>query len=126
MDSFDEQISLSNLFKHKIESMINVIGFAHPNDASKLQKTIDLFFESSLRLSRDKMKKILDLHSISGIKGTTAHTTKKLTDSQLLNNQWENNWLEQINEVGNKIDVSSVANNNMDDFCFYINVAQSN
>ena len=42
------------------------------------------------------------------------------------NKKWTNNWLEQIYEVGNKTEASSIANNNMDDFCFYLDATQVN
>jgi len=42
------------------------------------------------------------------------------------NKQWATNWLEQINEVGNKAEALSVANNNMDDFCFYPDAIKAN
>ncbi|HXU27341.1 MAG TPA: hypothetical protein VN698_08925 [Bacteroidia bacterium] len=41
------------------------------------------------------------------------------------NYRWTDGWLEQINEIGNKTKVSSIADNSMDDFCFYVDVSQA-
>ena len=38
------------------------------------------------------------------------------------NYRWTDNWLEQISEIGNKAKASSVIDNSMDDFCFYVDV----
>ena len=42
------------------------------------------------------------------------------------NYRWTDSWLEQINEVGNKAKTLSIADNSMDDFCFYVDVTQVN
>jgi len=41
------------------------------------------------------------------------------------NYRWTDRWLEQTNEVSNKVK-TLVADNSMDDFCFYVDAMQAN
>ena len=59
-DSFNEQIFLNKQFQQKICCMIDSMEFAYPNDGLKLEKTINLFLESSHKLLGGYMKKVLD------------------------------------------------------------------
>jgi hypothetical protein len=59
-------------------------------------------------------------------KKVLGNKSPRLTSNINTNKRWANNWLEQIYEVGNKTEASSLANNNMDDFCFYLDATQAN
>src|ERR1035437_9612254 len=76
IDSFNEQVYLSNQFKQRIKSMIDSTEFAYANDAVKLQKTIDLFLESSYKLLKEDMKNVFDLCTVLKSGATDKHNTQ--------------------------------------------------
>ena len=42
------------------------------------------------------------------------------------NNQWTENWIEQINYFKDHHEVLPLENNCMDDYCFYVDVVEAN
>jgi len=102
IDSFNEQVCLSNQFKQKTRSMIDSIEFAYTNDAVELQKTIDLFLESSYKLLREDMKNVFDLCTVLKSEATDKHNSHNQVTpineevNSVQNNYWMEDWIEQI------------------------------
>ncbi len=123
IDSFNEQISLSNQFKQKIENMIGFMEFAYPNDKTKIQETMASFFEASRKLSGDYMKKILDLHIVLKPAETNRNEYNHFpkTGNIIENNKWTQDWIKQIDFFKNDFEILSLADSNLDAFYFYGN-----
>ena len=66
------------------------------------------------------------METLARTKNVLGNKSPRPTSYIKTNKKWANNWLEQINEVGNKTEVSSLNNNNMDEFCFYPDATQAN
>lgn len=127
IDSFNEQIYIGNQFKDKISNMLNSLEFAYPNDKEKIQKIIDLFLESSHKLLGEYMNKVLDLYVSVKSDKEDLYTTSDEFDpffkvvTNVENNQWMTDWLEQVNFLNNKTEnVSLLQSDN--DFCYYVDV----
>lgn len=116
LDSIKEQILLSNLFREKFDLLVNSIDFVHPGDSEKFEKAMDLFFESLDNLSRESMKKILDMHIVFN---------PEKTSHSKIHPDWAQDWMEQINFLRDESEILSTGNDR-DDFCYYVDMTEVN
>ena|SRR5665213_901560 len=121
LDSIKEQIFLSNLFKEKFDLLINSIDFVHPGDSEKFEKAMDLFFESLDNISRENMKKILDMHIVFN-----PEKKKKSNNPFKSHPEWAQDWMEQMNFLRDESEILSMKNDHLEDFCYYVDVTDVN
>jgi len=128
IDSFNEQISLNNKFKEKFGNMMDAIDFTYPKDVKKLKEMMDSFFESSHKLSGNYMKNILDLHTVFKHEETIQDRSNQFsrTMSIIKNNEWMEDWIEQMKLLKHAPEVLSQVDDDMNDFWFYATVTERN
>lgn len=128
MDAFNEQLIQNILFKQKIESMMDSMDFTYPNHRAKLKETMALFFESLNDFSKENMKKMFDLHLIFKPNETSKmqHGHFPTTVPILENNQWAQDWMEQIHYLKGNSDILPRMDCDMENFCFYIDLTDGN
>jgi hypothetical protein len=119
IDSFNKQIFLGDQFKQKIEKIIKEMNFVYPNDGEKIQKTLDLFLESSHKLLGDYLQKTLDLYTafkpeFPEIENKTNDATKNV--NYVYNNQWMEDWIEQNNSHNADFETIPLFDGNLDEF----------
>ncbi len=128
IDSFNEQIFLGNELKQNIENIFKEINFVNQNDDVKIQKTLDLFLESSNNLLGNYLKKTLDLYisfrpEIQVIENNSED--KLNSDQYIYNNQWMEDWIEQNNSYNVDYETITLFDGNLDEYYHFENVEAS-
>lgn len=133
-DIFNKKVILNNQFKHKIDTIINLIEFTYPEDRKILNNSITAFVESSQRILEDFVERTNNIDSVNY--NTLVSGSNKLSIAAKvncpfelinlqLNEYWMKDWLEQIEMLDENHEKQNEFNVEIDEYCYYEDVTIS-
>lgn len=133
-DIFNKKIILNNQFKHKIDTIINLIEFTYPEDRKILNNSITAFVESSQLILEDFVERTNHIDSVNYntlVSGSNKHSIAAKVNCPFelinlqLNEYWMKDWLEQIEMLNENYEKQNEFKVEIDEYCYYEDVTIS-